>query len=189
MLKPPIQHHATRHLHPGIINWSLDEVHVEAASNIAEISKEMVSEIIYQCNSFCISKGVERFVHVSSLVADAESESEWAASKGRGEAAVKAHYPHASIVRPSWMFGPEDRFLCLYANAATILPALPYFDGGDAKYQPVYVHDVARAIKNIVLDPSTANKTFDLVGPDVYTQKEIVDYVLAEVRVHVQHRL
>jgi uncharacterized protein YbjT (DUF2867 family) len=157
------KHHITRHGLPHIINWTLDECHVEAATNIAEISKEM---------------GVERFVHVSSIAADPDSNSEFAASKARGEAAVKAIYPNAAVVRPSFMFGPEDRYLCLYANAATVLPALPLINEGSALAEPVYVHDVAKAIKNIVLDPSTDGQTYELVGPEQYTQKQIVEYVL-----------
>lgn len=129
---------------------------------------------------------------MSSIAADPDSKSEFAASKARGEAAVKAIYPNAAIVRPSFIFGPEDRYLCLYANAATILPGLPLINNGTPLAEPVYVHDVARAIKNIVLDPSMDGKTYELVGPDQYTQKEIVEYVLEQTGAEVgdgHHRM
>jgi NADH dehydrogenase len=78
------------------------------------------------------------------------------------------------------MFGPEDRYLCLYANMNTVMPALPLINNGTPLAEPVYVHDVARAIKNIVLDPSMDGQTYELVGPDQYTQKQIVEYVLEQ---------
>lgn len=152
----------TKHGLPNIINWRMEEVHVEAARNVAEIAKD---------------EGVPRFVQMSSIVADPDSPSVWAKSKFEGEQAVKEFYPEAVIVRPAPIFATEDKFLVHIANLAKSLPAVATIDDGNTRLQPVYVHDVAKAIKNIVLDPSTDGNTYELAGPTEYTYKEVVEFV------------
>jgi NADH dehydrogenase len=156
------KNHDTKCGVPWITNWTLEEVHVQAAENVAEVSKEM---------------GVPRFVQMSSIVADVDSPSEWARTKALGELAVKKHYADATIIRPAPIFGPEDKLLVHIANCAKVLPAVPLIDEGGTLLQPVFVHDVAKAIKNIVLDPTTDGKTYELTGPSQYTYKELVEMV------------
>ncbi len=90
--------------------------------------------------------GIESFVHVSALGADPESPSHYARSKAAGEAAVLENTPNAVILRPSVVFGPEDKFFNRFAAMARLMPALPLIGGGKTKLQPVHVADVAEAI-------------------------------------------
>ena len=96
--------------------------------------------------SAATAAGARRFIQISALGADSASTSAYARSKAAGEAAVKAAFPTATILRPSVVFGPEDGFYNRFAALARISPALPLIGGGDTRFQPVYVGDVADAI-------------------------------------------
>ena len=91
-------------------------------------------------------------------------------------------FPEATILRPSIVFGPEDNFFNRFAAMARISPALPLIGGGHTKFQPVYVGDVAEAIMKALDNPAAQGKTYELGGPRVYSFKEIMELVLAEVR-------
>lgn len=128
--------------------------------------------------------GVEGFVHVSAIGASSESPSHYARSKGAGEAAVRALLPHASILRPSVVFGPEDGFLNRFAGLARSVPAVVPVIAGETRLQPVYVHDVALAIVAALGDVKKfGGKTFELGGPRVYTMRALIDWIVREVRV------
>ena len=120
-----------------------------------------------------------RVIHVSAIGADEHSPSRYAQSKARGEQAVLAAAPTATIVRPSILFGPEDDFFNRFAAMARILPALPLVGGGLTKFQPVFVGDVAEAIANLVDQNSGSGKTYEFGGPEVRTFRELMEYVLA----------
>ncbi len=124
--------------------------------------------------------GVRKLVHVSAIGADAGSASLYARSKAAGEAAVHEHFPAATIMRPSIIFGPEDDFFNRFAMLARMLPALPLIGGGHTKLQPVYVGDVADAIVRALDDPSTDGHTYELGGPHIYTMKQIMELVLEQ---------
>lgn len=124
--------------------------------------------------------GVTTFVHMSALGADADSESKYARTKAAGEAAVRAAFPKAVIVRPSVVFGPEDNLFNKFAQLACLSPVLP-LPGADTKMQPVFVGDVAAAIAKAVSDPSLAGSTLELGGPAVMTLREIVELTLREI--------
>lgn len=124
--------------------------------------------------------GVRKLVHVSAIGADADSPSAYTRSKAAGEAAVREHFPDATILRPSVVFGPEDDFFNRFAALARLLPALPLIGGGHTRLQPVYVGDVADAIMRVLDDPGTAGKLYELGGPHIYTMKQIMELVLAE---------
>ncbi len=126
--------------------------------------------------------GVERFVHLSAIGADPRSPSAYARSKAQGEAAVREHFPTATILRPSVVFGPEDQFFNRFAEMALISPALPLIGGGQTRFQPVYVGDVAEAVVRCLEDAATESRTYELGGPEIYTFREIVELVLAEIR-------
>jgi NADH dehydrogenase len=119
-----------------------------------------------------------RLVHVSAIGADANSSSGYARAKAEGEKAVLAARPEAAIVRPSVMFGPEDDFFNKFAAMARILPALPLIGGGDTKFQPVFVGDVAEAIARAVDGEARAGTVYEAGGPEVRTFKELMQYVL-----------
>ncbi len=126
--------------------------------------------------------GVERLVQVSAIGADLHAAADYARSKGAGEAAVKAAFPSATILRPSIVFGPEDDFFNRFAAMARLSPALPLIGGGSTRFEPVYVGDVAQAIAKCVADPACAGKTYELGGPRIYTFKELLQLLLSEIR-------
>ena len=116
---------------------------------------------------------MKRVIHVSALGAASDGPSRYQRSKGRGEAALKAAALDLTILRPSVIFGERDRFLNLFAQLQSVLPVLP-LAGADARFQPVWVEDVARAIVAAIDDPSTIGMTIECCGPRVYTLADLV---------------
>ncbi len=131
--------------------------------------------------SAAAAAGVERLVQVSALGADPQGDADYARSKGAGEAAVRAAFPDAVILRPSVVFGPEDGFFNRFAGIARLSPVLPLIGGGGTRFQPVYVGDVADAIAEAVTDPACAGRTYELGGPHVYTFKELMELLLRQI--------
>ena len=163
-------------------------LHVDGARNLATIAAE---------------EGVCQFAHVSALGADPGSTSNYSRTKAEGEAAVLGAFPGAVILRPGVVFGPEDNFFNLFAGLSRFTwflpvlggPAIPkvrffedgefwsidFFGDGGARFQPVYVGDVADCILS-VLEGGQAmeGKVFELGGPHVYSAKEIMELLLAK---------
>ena len=110
--------------------------------------------------------GASAFVHVSAIGADAESPVAYARTKAAGEAAVLAAFPGATIVRPSVLFGEDDRFVNMFGGLIAALPVLPVF-APQAKLQPVSVDDVAEGIGAVLANAAThAGKTYEFAGPE-----------------------
>lgn len=122
--------------------------------------------------------GITRYVHMSAIGADAASSSNYGRTKGEAEAAVKTAIPSATILRPSIVFGPEDDFFNRFAAMARITPALPLIGGGNTKFQPVYVGDVAKAVLKGL---DTGGGTFELGGPRTYSFKALLAYIIAQI--------
>jgi NADH dehydrogenase len=131
---------------------------------------------------FAREAGVERFVHISAIGADSRSSSVYARTKAAGEQAVRDAFPTVTILRPSVVFGPEDQFFNRFAAMATISPVLPLIGGGETRFQPVYVGDVADAVVECLEDPATAGRIYELGGPKIYTFREALELVLSEIR-------
>jgi uncharacterized protein YbjT (DUF2867 family) len=127
-----------------------------------------------------VRAGITNFVHVSAIGADAASPALYARSKAAGEAAVLGEVPSAVVMRPSIVFGPEDNFFNQFAALARFLPALPLIGGGDTKFQPVFVGDVAQAVTKALEGGATPGKVYELGGPAVKSFREILEYILAE---------
>ena len=167
---------------------TFDRLHADAAKNIAVASKVA---------------GVQKLVHLSAIGADATSESDYARTKGEGEAAVKKSFSGAIILRPSIVFGPEDGFFNLFAGVSRLSLALPVFgcpafpklsffsgkgpiymdfygDGG-TKFQPVFVGDVADAVVAALASPDATAKAYELGGPTVYSSKELMELLLKTI--------
>ncbi|MDW8468115.1 MAG: complex I NDUFA9 subunit family protein [Burkholderiales bacterium] len=134
-------------------------------------------ELALAAVSACREAGVGRLLHVSAIGAATEAPSEYLRSKGYGERAVLAADDLAvTVFRPSVIFGPEDRFLNLFAQLARWFPVLP-LACPDARFQPVYVGDVAAALVAALEAPEAAGKVFELGGPRRYRLRELVEYV------------
>jgi NADH dehydrogenase len=118
-------------------------------------------------------------IHVSAIGADANSPAAYGRSKAAGEQAVLAASPSATIFRPSIMFGPEDDFFNKFAALARVLPALPLIGGGETRFQPVFVGDVAEAIARAVDGRVEDSRIYEAGGPEVRTFKQLLEYVLA----------
>lgn len=120
-----------------------------------------------------------RMIHVSAIGADRDSPALYARTKAEGEEAVRAAVPEAIIFRPSIVFGPEDDFFNRFAAIARLSPFLPLIGGGETRFEPVFVGDVAEAIVKAASGEARAGTIYELGGPDVRTFKELMEFVLA----------
>jgi NADH dehydrogenase len=121
----------------------------------------------------CAATGVRRVVHVSALGVGSGAPSNYLRSKTEGEAALCTPAVDATLLRPSVIFGAEDRFLNLFATLQAVAPVLP-LAGSTARFQPVWVEDVASAIVACVDDAATIGQTYECTGPTVYTLSQLV---------------
>jgi len=125
----------------------------------------------------CREHGVRRVLQMSALGASLEAPSEYLRTKGVGEQAVlEAGDLDATVFRPSVIFGPEDAFLNLFAMLARLMPVL-FLACPQARFQPVYVRDVANVMVAALAETRAFGKAYDLCGPKVYTLRELVEAV------------
>jgi NADH dehydrogenase len=121
----------------------------------------------------CKGAGVRRLVHVSALGVGPEAPSNYLRSKTQGEAVLKAAGLDLTVLRPSVIFGEEDRFLNVFAALQRLAPIMP-LAGGSARFQPVWVDDVAEAIVRCLEQPTTIGQVYECTGPTVYTLSDLV---------------
>lgn len=141
----------------GTLAGDFDRIHVAGARTVAETAA---------------ATGASALVQMSAIGADPGSSSAYGRSKGEGEAAVLAAFPNATILRPSVVFGQEDRFLNRFAGMMT-LPVVPILSPA-TKFQPVFVGDVADAVAEAVANPTEhGGRTYALGGPEVLTMAEL----------------
>jgi uncharacterized protein YbjT (DUF2867 family) len=146
----------------GILHGDFDRAH-------AELPQAIVAA--------CRAAGVRRLLHMSALGADVHGPSEYQRSKAKGEQAVReAKDLDVTVFRPSVAFGPEDRFLNRFAAMARFMPVLAV-PCPQARFQPVYVGDVARAMAAALDDNASHAKVYELGGPHEYTLKQLVELV------------
>jgi uncharacterized protein YbjT (DUF2867 family) len=124
----------------------------------------------------CQANNVSRYVHMSALGADVNGPSKYQRTKGQAELLVRASSLDWTIFRPSVIFGRDDRFLNLFALLLKLAPVM-FLASPHARFQPVFVEDVAAALVHSLTDLSTYGKTYDLCGPRVYTLRELVELV------------
>ncbi|KAJ3848710.1 nucleoside-diphosphate-sugar epimerase [Lentinula lateritia] len=159
----------------GIMHGSpadFDQIQWKGAENVAKAAKEAGA----------------RLVHVSAIGADRASDIPYNRTKALGEEAVRDVYRGKAekdvvVLRPSIVFGPEDDFFNRFSKLSQYLPFLPVFGGGESRFQPVYVGDIARAVEIIARNDPAINamvggKTIECGGPDILTYKEIMQLVL-----------
>lgn len=116
--------------------------------------------------------------HVSAIGADPRSESIYAQTKARGEKAVFDTVKDATVIRPSIVFGPEDNFFNRFANMARFSPVLPLIGGGNTRFQPVYVGDLAEAIARTVDGSVARGKIYEIGGPAVMSFRACMEEML-----------
>lgn len=148
-------------LHGGRGKGSFREAHVELPRKVVDA---------------CRQHGVRRLLHMSALNADPKGPSEYLRTKGEGERIVRESGLDFTIFRPSVIFGREDRFLNMLATLTRLSPVI-VLGSPDAKFQPVYVEDVARVYVESLTRLETFGASYDLAGPKVYTLRELVEYV------------
>jgi uncharacterized protein YbjT (DUF2867 family) len=143
-------------------------VHVDGARRVAAAARRA---------------GVERFVQLSGIGADAKSASPYIRSRGEGEAAVRQAFPGAIVIRPAVMFGPNDAFVTVIFRLLRRLRIYPMFGDGSTKLQPVNVEDVAEAIAGVLEQAQIGADIFECGGPRVYSYQELLQTVAREVGV------
>ena len=144
---------------------SFKNLHVNAASSLAEAAKK---------------QRVRQFIHISSLGASSKSKSQLLRSKGEGQDAVIDHFPNANIIRPSLIFGGEDTFFNRFARLSSISPIIPVV-GSSTRFQPVYVDDVAKAVR-LLVETNQQEKYLELGGDEIYSFKELIGMLLVEIQ-------
>jgi NADH dehydrogenase len=144
---------------------TFDAIQKEGAERIARLTAQ---------------EGIDTLVHISAIGADPDSDIPYAQTKGEAERAVLTHVPTATILRPSLVFGTEDQFFNRFASMARTLPVMPLI-GGDTRFQPVYVGDVAEAAVNALTDASAQGQTYELGGPDIVTMREVYEIIYDEI--------
>jgi NADH dehydrogenase len=127
------------------------------------------------------AEGVARMVQISAIGADPASASAYARSKAEGERRVRDAFPEATVLRPSIVIGPEDGFFNRFAALARISPALPLIGGGQTRFQPVYVGDVAQAVVAALEREDARGRIYELGGPQTYSFAELMRYMLGVV--------
>jgi NADH dehydrogenase len=144
---------------------TFQSVHVEAAARIARHASD---------------SGVRRLVHISGIGADSRAHSPYICSRGQGEAAVKAAFTDAIIVRSAAMFGPDDGFLTAVLQHLRRLPAYPMFGRGRTRLQPAYVEDIAEAIARCVGQVQEPGTIFECGGPRIYSYLQLLKAIARE---------
>jgi uncharacterized protein YbjT (DUF2867 family) len=140
--------------------------------DFARVHVEFVRKVV----SACQAAGVGRLLHMSALGADPQGPSRYLATKGEAEAIVAASGLAWTIFQPSVIFGREDRFLNLFATLERLLPFIA-LACPQARFQPVFVGDVARACMQSMPDDATHSQRYPLCGPEIYTLRDLVAYV------------
>ncbi len=143
------------------------------SKDFAEAHVELPKKIVAACRK----AGVRRLLHMSALGADPRGPSEYLRSKGDGEGIVMATQGDldVTVFRPSVIFGLGDSFLSMFAGVLRKLPFFP-LGFGQARFQPVWAADVADAYVDSLGNAATFGQAYDLVGPRIYTLRELVDY-------------
>lgn len=167
----PAQLHALMEGHDAVVNLvailhgseeAFEKVHVELPLALAQT---------------CAAADVKRVVHVSALGVSLDAPSRYQRSKARGEEVLRGASLDLTILRPSVIFGAGDRFLNLFARMQSVLPLVP-LAGASARFQPVWVEDVASAVvaslRDTDLPMSSVGQTFECAGPEVFTLADLV---------------
>jgi len=151
-----------------------------------ETKKQKFSQIHakfpYLLSNLCNETAVNHLVHISALGLRDDHVSKYMQSKLEGEKNIKKIFKSTVILRPSLIFGPEDKFFNTFASIAQFSPILPLIGGGKVKFSPIYVGDVAKAIVKALKLNNSGPKIYELGGPENYSFKELMEILLEEIK-------
>ncbi|RJT42572.1 complex I NDUFA9 subunit family protein [Mesorhizobium waimense] len=172
------------------VRWSVDRA-VQGADHVINLvailheSGRQKFGAVHEFGSRAIAEAARSvgagLTHISALGADLNAQSDYARTKALGEKAVLETIADAVIFRPSINFGPEDAFFNRFASMARYSPVLPLLGGGQTKFQPVYVGDVAEAVARSVEGKVEGGRIYELGGPQVLTFKECMEELLTVI--------
>ena len=140
------------------------------------------SEFPNMLSKICSENNIEKLIHVSALGVKENHTSKYTQSKYNGEKYIQNNFKNPIILRPSVIFGPEDKFFNTFASLAQFSPALPLVGGGKTKFAPIYVEDVANAIIEVLELNNSEPKIYELGGPENYSFKELMEILLKEIK-------
>ena len=146
--------------------------------------KKLHSDIPEKLAILAKKSGVKKFIHISSIGANPNSDSKYSKSKGIAEVKILNAFPEAIIFRPSIVFGSEDQFFNLFSQISCISPILPIV-GGKTKFQPVYVDDIAKMVVGVlqIEAPNTKknNRIYELGGPEIISFRSLMVKMLSVI--------
>ena len=140
------------------------------------------SHFPYLLSNLCNEIGIKNLIHVSALGVKEKHSSQYIQSKFQGEKNIQNIFKPSVILRPSLIFGPEDKFFNTFASYARIFPALPLIGGGKTKFAPIYCVDVGKAIVKALELKNTKPKIYELGGPENYSFRELIEILLGEIK-------
>ena len=136
----------------------------------------------YLLSNLCNEVGIKNLIHVSALGTKEGHPSKYMQSKFEGEKNIQENFKPSVIIRPSIVFGPEDKFFNTFALLAQFSPILPLIGGGKTKFAPIYVGDVAKAIAKVLDLNNSEPKIYELGGPENYSFKQLMEILLIEIK-------
>lgn len=139
--------------------WTFENVDYRGTVNLVEAAK---------------AAGVKRFVYLSGVGAAPDADRHWFRFKWQAEEAVRSSGIPYTILRPTWVYGPEDVALNRFLGFAKFLPFIPTFGNGKQLMQPVFVEDVGKAVVACLQTPAAVDQTFEIGGPEVMTMDEVI---------------
>ena len=140
------------------------------------------SQFPYLLSNLCNEIGIKNLVHISALGIKERHPSYYMQSKLQGEKNIQDNFKSSVILRPSIVFGPEDKFFNTFASIAQFSPFLPLVGGGKTKFAPIYVGDVAKSIVKALELNNSKPKIYELGGPENYSFKELIEILLTEIK-------
>ena len=144
--------------------------------------KQIHSQFPYLLGNLCNELGIKNLIHVSALGVKEKHSSQYMQTKLQGEKDIQNIFKSTVILRPSLIFGPEDKFFNTFASFARISPVMPLIGGGKTKFAPVYCVDVGKAITRALELKNTTPKIYEIAGPENYSFKELMEILLAEIK-------
>ncbi len=175
-------------LNPEEIKTILEnsDIVINLCGILFENSKQSFNQIHVQfptlLSKLCNDLEIKKLIHISALGVKEKHKSKYIQSKFLGEKNIQNNFKSSVILRPSLVFGPEDKFFNTFASIAQFSPFLPLIGGGKTKFAPIYVGDVAKAIVKALELNNLESKIYELGGPENFSFKELMEILLKEIK-------